>query len=84
MANLKAPCEWREFGQVFKWAICKNGLLPNSPKRADSEKNFGQNYFKINLRRGHFHKKMATESQSHRVTDTQGYSVYGWVKFFCA
>ena len=24
----------------------------------------------------------ATESQSHRVTDTQGYSVYGWVKFF--
>ena len=25
-----------------------------------------------------------TEWQSHRVTDTQGYSVYGWVKFFCA
>ena len=25
-----------------------------------------------------------TESQSHRVTDTQGYSVYGWLKFFCA
>ena len=24
-----------------------------------------------------------TESQSHRVTDTQGYSVYGWVKFLC-
>ena len=23
-----------------------------------------------------------TEWQSHRVTDTQGYSVYGWVKFF--
>ena len=23
-----------------------------------------------------------TESQSDRVTDTQGYSVYGWVKFF--
>ena len=23
-----------------------------------------------------------TESQSYRVTDTQGYSVYGWVKFF--
>ena len=25
-----------------------------------------------------------TESQSDRVTDTQVYSVYGWVKFFCA
>ena len=24
---------------------------------------------------------LATESQSHRVTDTQGYPVYGWVKF---
>ena len=23
-----------------------------------------------------------TELQSHQVTDTQGYSVYGWVKFF--
>ena len=27
---------------------------------------------------------LATESQSHRVTDTQWYSLYGWVKFFCA
>ena len=25
---------------------------------------------------------LATEWQSHRVTDTQGYSVYRWVKFF--
>ena len=25
---------------------------------------------------------LATELQSDRVTDTQGYSVYGWVKFF--
>ena len=25
---------------------------------------------------------LAKELQSHRVTDTQGYSVYGWVKFF--
>ena len=23
------------------WAICKNGLLPNGPKWADSKKNFG-------------------------------------------
>ena len=23
------------------------------------------------------------EWQSYRVTDTQGYSIYGWVKFFC-
>ena len=28
--------------------------------------------------------KLATELQSDRVTDTQGYSVYWWVKFFCA
>ena len=51
-------------------------------------------YLKCNLRRGQFYKKnevssnrdhfFATESQSHRVTDTQGYSAYGWVKFFCA
>ena len=26
----------------------------------------------------------ATESQSYRVTDTQGYTVYGWVKFVFA
>ena len=26
---------------------------------------------------------LATEWQSHRVTDTQGYSVYGWLNFFC-
>ena len=36
-----SPCEWCEFGQVFNWmtiwAICKNKLLPNSPKWADSE-----------------------------------------------
>ena len=38
MANLKAPCEWCEFGQVFKWPICKNGLLPNGPKWVNSEK----------------------------------------------
>ena len=25
-----------------------------------------------------------TELQSDRVTDTQGYSVNGWTKFFCA
>ena len=37
VANLKAPCEWCEFGQVFKWAICENGLLPNGPKWVDSE-----------------------------------------------
>ena len=37
MANLKAPFEWCEFGQVFKWAICKNVLQPNGPKWADSE-----------------------------------------------
>ena len=38
VANLKAPCEWCEFGQVFIWAICKSGLLPNGPKWADSKK----------------------------------------------
>ena len=27
---------------------------------------------------------LASELQSDRVTDTQGYPLYGWVKFFCA
>ena len=58
--NSRLHWEWFEFGQVFKWAICKNELLPNDPKWADSEKKFGHNYLKFNLSRGHFNEKKFT------------------------
>ena len=66
VANIKAACEWCEFGQVLKLAICKN---------------FGPIAWQAAEIIGGL---LATESQSDRVTDTQGYSVYGWVKLFCA
>ena len=87
----RPPCQWCEFGQVFKWAISKNGLMPNGQKWADNDKIL----VRIILNLIFWPNRMAgcwdnwgfighrvTEWQSYKVTDTQGYSVYGWVKFF--
>ena len=49
------------------WAICKNGLLPNSPKWANSE-NFGPIPWQAAEIIGGL---LATEWQSDRVTESQ-------------
>ena len=67
-------------GVIFMmiWAICKNWLLPNAPKWADSEKVL------VRIIAMHAFKNDTQVCYCDRVTDTQGYSVYGRVIFFCA
>jgi hypothetical protein len=43
VANLKAPCEWCEFGKVFKWAICKKWVAAKQPEMGRFQNFFGQN-----------------------------------------
>ena len=70
----RPPCERFELGQIFKWDICKNGLLPNGPKWVDSEKFIS----KLGLQTlGRFWQMggcqiVATESQTPKGTQCTG------------
>ena len=80
----RPPCKWCEFGQVF------NGQLGHLYRLGDWKTAeswpmlifFGQNQLKFYLNGGHHFGHRVTESQSYRLTDTQGYPVHGLVNFF--
>ena len=65
----KCQGEWCEFGQDFKVLMAKC-IVPSDCISRTS---------KISPREGYL---LASELQSYRVTDTQGYSVYGGGEFF--
>ena len=65
---------------MANWAIYTN-LVAGKQLKVGNVENFGPIPWQAAEIIGGL---LATELQSDRVTDTQGYSVYGWVKFFCA